>query len=367
MKDKATSFDIAHMAGVSQSTVSRALRNSPLVSLETRNKIQAIAKQLNYKVDKNASNLRQQQSKTIALLLFEDPTSDDSMINPFFLAMLGSITRASAQAGYDLLISFQQFSNDWHADFEDTHKADGIVLLGYGDFTNYREKLTKLAEQGTHFVRWGALNDDSPGITIGGDNYNGGRELTEHLLNQGRKDFVFIGGANNSCPEFLGRFNGFRDALRAAGIIKPTQMARHWDAISTETSGYNVAKALIESGEQFDAIICASDLIAVGVLSALQESGISVPEQVSLVGYDNIPLAQFTTPPLTTMRQNTRLAGEYLVNNLINLIEKRPAQSISIPGNLVVRKSCGATEPVTPKNSADNVQTYYEALSIPLK
>ena len=134
IKGKATSFDIAYQAGVSQSTVSRALRDSHLVNLETRNRIKAIAKELNYKVDKNASNLRSQQSTTIALLLFEDPTSDDSQINPFFLSMLGSITRACSLRGYDLLVSFQQLSDDWHADYADCHKADGIILLGYGDY-----------------------------------------------------------------------------------------------------------------------------------------------------------------------------------------------------------------------------------------
>ena len=97
MHDKPTSFDIAFLAGVSQPTVSRALRGSPVVSLETRKRIEEIARQLNYRVDKNASNLRSQHSNTLALLLFEDPTPDDSQINPFFLSMLGSITRASAR------------------------------------------------------------------------------------------------------------------------------------------------------------------------------------------------------------------------------------------------------------------------------
>lgn len=341
MKDKATSFDIAHYAGVSQSTVSRALRNSPLVSKETRDKIKAIAKELNYKVDKNASNLRRQQSKTIALLLFEDPTSDDSMINPFFLSMLGSITRASAKAGYDLLISFQQFSNDWHADYEDTHKADGIILLGYGDFVDYQDKLEKLVEQETHFVRWGAVQEDSPGAAVGSNNYEGGRIITEHLINLGKREFVFIGGADENCPEFLERFNGFSDALMEANILKANQTARHWDAVSTEMSGYNVCKALIESGQKFDAIVCASDLIAIGVLSALQNSDIKVPNEVSLVGYDNIPLARFTTPPLTTVKQNTQLAGEYLVDALIKQIEGEPVENTSIPAELVVRNSCG--------------------------
>lgn len=343
MKGKATSFDIAHLAGVSQSTVSRALRDSPLVSKETRDKIKEIAKQLNYKVDKNASNLRQQQSKTLALLLFEDPTSDNSMINPFFLSMLGSITRASAKAGYDLLISFQQFSEDWHADFEDTHKADGIILLGYGDFVDYRDKLHKLAEQKTHFVRWGAIDEQHPGIVIGSNNFQGGKRITEHLINLGRRNLVFIGGADKHCPEFLERFNGFNDALKEANILQPHQTAKHWDAISTETSGYNVCKALLESGEKVDGIVCASDLIAIGVLSALKESPYATPEEVAVVGYDNIPLARFTSPPLTTVRQNTTLAGELLVNNLVAQVEGKIADSTLIDAELVVRNSCGST------------------------
>src|SRR5687768_18443369 len=140
MHERPTSFDIAYLAGVSQPTVSRALRGSPMVSAKTRERIESIAQQLNYKVDKNASNLRCQHSNTLALLLFEDPTPDDSQINPFFLAMLGSITRACAKRGYDLLVSFQQESGNWHVDYEDSRKADGVILLGYGDFLRSEER-----------------------------------------------------------------------------------------------------------------------------------------------------------------------------------------------------------------------------------
>ena len=202
---KATSFDIAYLAGVSQSTVSRALRNSPLVNQEPREKVQKIAKELNYKVDKNASNLRSQHSDTIALLLFEDPTDDGSAINPFFLSMLGSITRACADRGYDLLVSFQQASNDWHADFEDSNKADGLILLGYGDYFDFAEKLIKLSAQGTHYVRWGVGEDQLKGAAIGCDNFSGGKEITQHVLNQGRKKLAFLGTASSHAPEFFDR------------------------------------------------------------------------------------------------------------------------------------------------------------------
>src|SRR6188474_3915235 len=202
MHEKPTSFDIAFLAGVSQPTVSRALRGSPVVSLETRKRIEEIARQLNYRVDKNASNLRSQHSNTLALLLFEDPTPDDSQINPFFLSMLSSITRASARQGYDLLISFQQMTSDFCQDYDDGRKADGIILLGYGDYEEYRPRLEKLVDQGTHFVRWGPVLEGQPGISVGCDNAQGGFDVTRHLLAQGRRKVAFLGTATTHSPEF---------------------------------------------------------------------------------------------------------------------------------------------------------------------
>ena len=200
MAVKATSFDIAQLAGVSQPTVSRALRGSPTVSEHTRKRIEAIAQQLNYKVDKNASNLRLQATRTLALLFFEDPTPDETGINPFFLSMLGSITRTCAMRGYDLLISFQQLSSNWHVDYEDSRKADGIILLGYGDYELYRDKLEKLVEQETHFVRWGFAQEGQPGTTIGCDNFRGGMDAARHLMQHGRKRIAFLGDASSHYP-----------------------------------------------------------------------------------------------------------------------------------------------------------------------
>ena len=120
LSDKVTSFDIAALAGVSQPTVSRALRGDKTVSAATRLRIEAIARQLNYKVDRAASSLRKGEARTLALLFFEDPLPDDSHINPFFLSMLGSILKTCALRGYDLLTSFQQLSADWHVDYADS-------------------------------------------------------------------------------------------------------------------------------------------------------------------------------------------------------------------------------------------------------
>ena len=339
MKDKATSFDIAHRAGVSQSTVSRALRDSPLVNKETREKVQAIAAELNYKVDKNASNLRRQQSGTLALLLFEDPTSDDSLINPFFLSMLGSITKASAKAGYDLLVSFQNLNDDWHAEYEDSNKADGLILLGYGDYVDYRDKLAKLEEQKTHFVRWGAHDVDHPGISIGSNNVQGGYDITQHMISLGRKHFAFIGGADKHCPEFLDRYVGFGNALKKAGLAHDPSL--QVDAISTEDSGFKATSTLLAAGKKIDALVCASDLIAMGAMRALRDHNLQIPQQVAIAGYDNIPISSFANPALTTVQQNTKLAGEILVESLIKLISGQEVAQCLMPVDLVVRQSCG--------------------------
>lgn len=336
-KGKATSFDIAHLAGVSQSTVSRALRGSPLVSEETRQRIQAAADELKYKVDKNASNLRTRHSGTLALLLFEDPTADDSHINPFFLSMLGSITRACAQRGYDLLVSFQQLSHDWHADYADTRKADGIILLGYGDYLAYRDKLEKLVGQGTHCVRWGAVLPDQPDVSIGCDNFRGGQDVTAHLLEQGFHRIAFLGDASSHYPEFFERYRGYAEVLEQAGLsVDP---ALQVNAESTEQSGYTALETLLERRAPFDAVFAASDLIAIGAMRALADHGMTVPNNIAVAGFDDIPTASFVNPPLTTVRQDTQQAGEALVDNLLRLIRNEPAESAMLPVKLIVRRS----------------------------
>lgn len=339
MKGKATSHDIAYLAGVSQPTVSRALRGSPTVNEATRKRILQIASDLNYKVDKNASNLRSQHCGTLALLFFEDPTLDDSLINPFFLSMLGSLTRACALHGYDLLISFQQLSSNWHTDYQDSNKADGIILLGYGDYLEYLARLEQLVAQGTHFVRWGAVLPGQPGVSIGCDNLLGGRDITHHLLERGRRNIAFVGHASDHYPEFFERYRGYSQALRDAGQAPQAQL--QIDAFTTEQSGYDAACALLERKVHFDGLFCASDLIAIGAMRALHERGLRVPEDIAVAGFDDIPTASFANPPLTTVHQDTKAAAMLLVDSLLAVIHGETVQSRTIPPSLVVRRSTG--------------------------
>jgi DNA-binding LacI/PurR family transcriptional regulator len=336
MQRRPTSFDIAALAGVSQPTVSRALNNSPSVSAETRARVLAAAEQLNYKVDKNASGLRRSRSRTIALL-FEEATADASLINPFYLSMLGAMVRKCADTGYDLLISFQQLSSDWHVDYSDTHKADGIILLGYGDFFQSEPSLRKLVERGTHFVRWGCPGGAQLGATVGSDNEQGGFDATEHLLQSGRRRIAFIGTADPGYQEVHDRWRGYCRATRAAGIETDSDLCV--DAEPSEQAGREAVEQLVQRGAKFDAVFAASDVAAIGAMHALQKLGRAIPEEVAIVGFDDIPAASLSSPPLSTVRQDTRRAGEALVEAAVEAIEYGNVQTQLLPVQLIVRES----------------------------
>ncbi len=336
---KTTSFDIAYHAGVSQATVSRALRDSPLVNPETRKKIKKIARELNYQVDRTASRLRSQHSNTLALLLFEDPTTDDSQINPFFLSMLGNITRATARRNYDLLVSFQQLSDDWHIKYEVSNRADGIILLGYGEYSSFVDKVEKLVNAGAHFVVWGATGEHLSGHTVGCDNAKGAFDATMHLLGLGRKHIAFFGSNTDDSPELKQRYEGYCKALKKAGI--KVDAGLQFDADNQETSGSSAAGKLVNSGKPFDAVFTASDLIAIGAIKHLRAVGLKVPADVSVVGFDNIPAASYFNPSLTTVHQDTIAAGEQLVNQVIQMINGETPVSQLLEPTLIVRGSCG--------------------------
>ena len=337
MTRRPTSFDIAALAGVSQPTVSRALSGSASVSESTRERVLAAARELHYTVDKNASGLRRRQSRTIALLFFEDPTPDDTLINPFYLSMVGSLTRACARKGYDLLISFQQLSGDWHVDYEDSRKADGILLLGYGDYMTARPRLEQLVQQGTHFVRWGAARAGQVGTTVGSDNEQGGYLAGRHLIERGRKAIAFLGTVSDAAPEFVERWTGYERALADAGLSQDRRLIL--DASPSEEAGRSAAMRLLGQGVPFDGIFATSDMVAIGAMRALHEAGIDIPRDVSIVGFDDIAAARLAEPPLTTISQDTRLAGETLVETLIANIEERAPEGVLLPVRLVVRGS----------------------------
>jgi len=354
---KKTSFDIAHKAGVSQATVSRALRNSPLVNPDTRRRVQRIAREMNYQVDRSASGLRSQRSNTIALILFEDPATADGHINPFFLSMLGNITRQAVTNQYDVLVSFQYPDDDWSSQYQASNRADGVILLGYGDYSNVAEKLLRLHDQGAHFLVWGATTPELKEHAVGSKNTQGGEMATEHLLKLGRTKLAFLGKAGDDSPEFQQRYLGYRQTLKASGL--PARSELHIEAENHETSGFDAMTQLLESGEEFDGVFAASDLIAIGAMKCLRKAGIEMPRQVSVVGFDDIPAAAYCTPSLTTIRQDTRVAAKVLVDNLISIINGGPVESRLLPMSLVIRGSCGGRVlRTTNKRASDSITNH---------
>lgn len=330
---KPTSWDIAERAGVSQPTVSRALRGSKSVSLPTRLKIEAIAHELDYFVSKYSPPVR---SKTLILML-QDPLTDEADINPYLLAMLGSITRHCAMRGLDLLVSLQALDESLPALRQDYRHADGLILLGYGDYLRYEDRLRQLVQEGTHFVRWGSADKDTVGATIGSDNYNAGRIAGEHLLSKGCRRIAFLGHTSAQHPEFKQRYLGLIRALEQKGLAPIPSLV--CDAASSEAAGYHAANTLLARGLAFDAIFAANDLIAIGAMRALADAGVSVPGDVAVIGFDDIPDANHATPALTTMMQDTRMAGEALVDCVISKMAGRPAPSRVLPARLIVRAS----------------------------
>jgi len=335
-----TSRDIADIAGVSQATVSRALRNSPLVREETRNRIQAIARDLNYFVNRNAAGLRTHQSNTLALLLFDDSDGTDRKMNLFFLAILDNIIRAAARLGYDVLVSLQQLTADWHVEYQASHRADGLILLGYGDYTEYREKLDALSEANTRFMIWGPIIDDRLGRSFGCDNESGGYQATRHLLDLGRTSIAYLGRREQRSPEHAERYAGYKRALQEARI-EPSNALRV-AADNSEKMGYEAVQQLLAGEESFDAIFAVTDLIAIGAMRALAENGIRVPDDVSVVGFDDMPLAAHVSPSLTTVQQNAQMAAEGLVEGIVGLIKDQSVKSKLMAPRLVIRESCGA-------------------------
>lgn len=339
-----TSFDIAEIAGVSQSTVSRALRHASMVSEDTRQRVERAARQLNYKGTVSARALRSRRTATLALLLHDDPLTCPSLSDPFLLSLVGGISTAAARRGYDLLISLQQNGQDRGDDHSLAKRADGVILIAPDDHPHDREE-TRLEEEHTAFVTWGTAAPGQPGHVIGCDNARGARDGTEHLLRLGRRRPLFLGDISDRHPAFRDRHTGFREALAAAAI--PDADIRQIDADATEESGRHALSAALASGPPtgtapFDCVFAACDRLAIGALRALTEQGWRIPQDVAVIGFGDSAAAARATPPLTTIRPDATTAGERLVDALLRRINgETVTENTLVPTHLIVRGSCG--------------------------
>lgn len=340
-KTKVTSLDVAQRAGVSQSTVSRALSGSTKVSAEIREKVSAAARELHYQVDKSARSLRAQKTDTIAVLLREEPGWGNSRINPFFLEILGSMMHAAASRGYELLLSFEQLGSGEDRDFDFSNRADGLILLGYGEPAEHAAAVTLLQSAELPFVASGPQQPYLANtLTVGCENIQSARRLAQHLLRLKRERIAFLGDVSDSRLEFRERYQGLVEALRDSNRIADPGLQVDVRE-SSQDAGYQATKSLLARKLDFNAIFGASDLIAMGAIRALEDDGYRVPGDIAVVGFDDLPVAALMRPALTTMRQDTLLEGEILIDSILKLIGGEAVAPVLVPTQLMVRESCG--------------------------
>lgn len=318
-----TMADLAELAGLSKITVSRALSDSPLVNVKTRERIQLLARERGYKLNLNARNLRLRRSHTVAVIVEMKPSHERTMLDPYPLGLLGGILQELTAAGYSVLLTTRQ-----GASAAAVQAADGLILLGQGVHQDAVRRFDKL---NIPMVVWGADTQGDLHVVVGSDNRQGGRVVAQRFLALGRKHPVFIG--NPSHPEIFERLNGFVDALARHGI-KPLLMRRD---DFTADSGVEAVNSLHTRGVSFDAIFASSDLLAMGAIRATVELGRSVPGDVSVVGYDDMPLGASFMPPLTSVRQDWQEGGVLLARKVLALIRGEPAQSETLSVSLIER------------------------------
>lgn len=324
--------DIARLAGISVSTVSRALSGSTLINEQTRARVAELAKSLNYSVNVSAQNLRLKQNRTISVVVPYDPASRQHLSDPFFLSLIGSIADALTGRGYEMLLSRVDADRlDLASQSFESGRAAGLVLIGQW---HHHDQLNELAVRKVPLVVWGAQLPGQLYASVGSDNEQGGELATRHLLSQGAKQLAFLG--DPELPEVGLRYEGYQRALRAAGIKPNGKLFRSvpFDTVKVTEA----VESLCQQKAAFDGLFAASDLMAMAAITTLRRLGKRVPEDVLVSGYDDIPLAEHFHPPLTTVRQPIAAAGEALVDSLLCQIEKQgPASPTLLVTDLVVR------------------------------
>ena len=326
----ATIADVAAKAGVSTATVSRVLSGLGRASAATQTRVLEAARDLEYRPSEVARSLKRRSTQTLGLLITD-------IENPYFPQLVRSVEDAARAAGYTVLLCNAAEDADREAAYLDLlvdRRVDGLVIAASSLGVRHGEWL-RSPPIPVVLVNTAAPDADLP--TIMSDNEGGGRMVAEHLLALGHRRFGYLmpPPRNVDAPA---RLAGVRGALRAAGLGRDALTIAHGEALVG--GGETAANELLDEAPDTSAFIAYNDLMAIGALRALRRRGRHVPGDASVVGFDDVALAAYVDPPLTTISQQTEEMGRWAVGRLTGVDGIGPS-SIRLPVALKVRSSSG--------------------------
>ncbi|MGR6874314.1 LacI family DNA-binding transcriptional regulator [Pseudomonas sp. HK3] len=329
----ATMKDIARVAGVSTATVSRALMNPEVVKGPTRTKIQAAIDKLGYSPNFMARHLRTQKSQAIVVLV-------PDISNPFFATVIRGIEQVAHSTGYSVLLGDTQ--NDLkreasYANMVQTKQADGMILLGDRVPADIDPR-NELRSIHSPLVMTCAYTPEDSIYNVFIDNTAAANKVVSHLLSKGHKKIGCIVGYKNTITQQ--RYEGFCQAMKAHGL----DVNASWvvEGEFSSESGFTAAQKILEQDDRPTAIFSINDEMAMGALQAIKAQGLKVPEDIALVGFDDIRFSEYTDPPLTTVSQNGIDMGCHAMRMLIELMSGKQPRKVKqeLDYELVIRQSC---------------------------
>jgi Transcriptional regulators len=326
--------DVAKKAGVSVSTVSRAFNNYSDISDATREQIIKIAEEIGYKPNIVAKSLSSNRNFRLGMLI-EDYDSA-GLLNPLVFEILMSFKNTISKQGYELVLlstnTDMQKSQSLTKFFVDK-QLDGTFILGLKMTDEYYKELSDINYPCVLFD----ISIQNPKLCcVGVDNVKGAFMAVEHLIKLGHKKIAFINGHKEAFISYE-RLDGYYLALNRYGIPIDNNLIYYSD-FSEEGAEVAIEK-LMQENKDITAVFCASDLMAVGAVNMLNNMGYTVPDDVSVVGFDDVYIAQFMIPKLTTIKQNLEKVGENAANVLMNLVNGQTMGRIIIEPDLVIRES----------------------------
>lgn len=324
--------ELANLAGVSASTVSRALAGNKMISADTRKRIEDLAEAHRFRPNQLARNLRMGSSRAIGVVLPMGHETGQHLTDPFFITLIGELADALTGRGHDLLLSRVIPHDDrWLDRLVASRRVDGAIVVGQ---SNQLEALDRVAERYLPLVVWGDPVVGKRHCVIGSDNFEGGRIAALRLIAGGRTRLAFFG--HPQTPEIGERWRGVQEVCADVQLRPPELLPVHL----TANEAYDMVALRIASGREMpDGVIAASDVVAMGALRAVAEAGLRVPQDIGIIGYDDVAIAAHTTPPLTTVRQDVARGSELLVEHLFSRIAGERTGSVTLAPKLIVRAS----------------------------